>query len=332
MSFPAPDIGVARFPGPDTGIETFPRPDVGRATFPPTPIPVIFIVGESVVDILSEGVAIGVPWNVFETVVDISSAATVISSVEILTSTTVDILSTVQRVFDVVTSETVVDISSAATVAPSPTASSSTSVDITSAAIVGTPAAIVLTQTTVDIMSDVISIPVTSFTGMTTVDIASTATAIPVGVINSNTSVDIASTGAIVTFTASGMTKNGSWVPTANGAWIVVPAWTADSGSTVAGNGVQARGAKANAVVSGQLSIAAAVGAYQVSVRLKVDGVVVKTITDYPLAGFATTNVPIASDPMAVTAGQVATIECWFVNFSNSFTVQSGANTYVRIT
>lgn len=135
-----------------------------------------------------------------------------------------------------------------------------------------------------------------------------------------------------VNFTASGMTKNGSWVPTANGAWIVVPAWTADSGSTVSGNGVQARGAKANAVVSGQLSIAAAVGAYQVSVRLKVDGVVVKTITDYPLAGFATTNVPIASDPMAVTTGQVATLECWFGNFSNSFTIQSGANTYVRIT
>ncbi|GAB6923535.1 hypothetical protein JCM9803A_39850 [Rhodococcus erythropolis] len=135
-----------------------------------------------------------------------------------------------------------------------------------------------------------------------------------------------------VHFSPSGMTKNGNWVPTANGAWIVVPAWTADSGSTVSGNGVQARGAKANAVISGQLSIAAAGGAYQVSVRLKVDGVVVKTITDYPLAGYTTTNVPIASDPMAVTAGQVATIECWFVNYANSFTIQSGASTYVRIT
>ncbi|MBT9295316.1 hypothetical protein KKP62_10105 [Rhodococcus sp. GOMB7] len=137
---------------------------------------------------------------------------------------------------------------------------------------------------------------------------------------------------AIPPFTASGMTKNGSWVPTANGAWIVVPAWTADSGSTVSSNGVQARGAKANAVVSGQLSIAAAVGAYQVSVRLKVDGVVVKIINDYPLAGYATTNVPIASDPRAVAAGQVVTIECWFANYASSFTTQSGANTYVRIT
>ena len=133
-------------------------------------------------------------------------------------------------------------------------------------------------------------------------------------------------------FMSSGITKNGSWVPTANGAWIVVPAWTADSGSTVSGNGVQSRGAKANAVVSGQLSVTAAGGAYQVSVRLKVDGVVVKTITDYPLTGYATTNVPIASDPMAVTAGQVATIECWFANNANSFTIQPGANTYVRIT
>ena len=135
-----------------------------------------------------------------------------------------------------------------------------------------------------------------------------------------------------INFTPSGMTKNGNWVPTANGAWLVVPAWTADSGSTVSGNGVQARGAKANAVVSGQLSIALSSGAYRVSIRLKVDGVVVKTITDYPLAGYATTNVPIASDPMAVTAGQVATIECWFANYANSFPIQSGANTYVRIT
>lgn len=135
-----------------------------------------------------------------------------------------------------------------------------------------------------------------------------------------------------INFTPSGMTKNGNWVPTANGAWIVVPAWTADSGSTVSGDGVQARGAKANAVVSGQLSITLSSGAYKVSVRLKVDGVVVKTITDYPLTGYATTNVPIASDPMAITTGQVATIECWFVNYANSFTIQSGANTYVRIT
>lgn len=132
-------------------------------------------------------------------------------------------------------------------------------------------------------------------------------------------------------FTPSGMTKNGNWTPTAVGTWIVVPAWTADSGSTVSGNGVQARGAKANAVVSGQLSVATSTGSYSVSVRLLVNGVVVKTITDYPLEGYATTNVPIASDPMAVTAGQVATIECWFANFANSFAIQSGANTYVRI-
>ncbi len=129
-----------------------------------------------------------------------------------------------------------------------------------------------------------------------------------------------------------GMTKAGSWVPTASGSWLTVPAWTADPGATVSGDGVHPRDTKANAVVSGQLSFTLSSGAYQVSVRLKVDGVVVKTITDYPLAGYATTNVPIASDPMAVTADQVATIECWFANYANSFPIQSGANTYVRIT
>lgn len=129
-----------------------------------------------------------------------------------------------------------------------------------------------------------------------------------------------------------GMTKAGSWVPTASGAWLTVPGWTADPGATVSGDGAKIRDAKANAVVSGQLSIANSTGVYQVSVRLKVDGVVVKTVTNYPVAGSATTNVPIASDPMAVTAGQAVTIECWFADYANYFMVQPGANTYVRST
>lgn len=129
-----------------------------------------------------------------------------------------------------------------------------------------------------------------------------------------------------------GMTKAGSWVPTASGAWLTVPGWTADPGASVSGDGAKIRDTKTDAVVSGQLSITLSTGAYKVSVRLKVDDVVVKTITDYPLAGYATTNVPIASDPMAVTAGQVVTIECWFANYANYFMVQPGANTYVRST
>lgn len=246
MSFPAPDIGVARFPGPDTGVARFPGPDIGSAAFPPAPTPVIFINGETVIDILSEGVAIGVPWNVFETVVDINSAAIAVASVEILAATTIDILSAVQQIFDVVTSETVVDISSTATVSPSPTVITGTSVDVTSAAIVGAPAAIVLAETLVDITSDVISIPVTSFIGTTTVDIASTAIVIPVGVISSTTSVDIASTGTIIAFTPAGVI-----LPTANSWTSTTPrkslGWSADSafpGTVVVSDGIQVNGSK----------------------------------------------------------------------------------------
>ncbi|WP_424807495.1 hypothetical protein [Rhodococcus sp. 27YEA15] len=129
-----------------------------------------------------------------------------------------------------------------------------------------------------------------------------------------------------------GMTKNGDWVPTANGSWLAVPAWAADPGATVSGNGVQPRDAKPSAIISGQLSVVSRSGLYAVDVRLKLDGTVVKTITDFPLDAWATTNVPISSGPIAVAVGQVATIECRFVNWANAFTIQPGANTYVRIT
>ncbi|MGR6028942.1 hypothetical protein ACS7JX_18840 [Rhodococcus erythropolis] len=289
----------------------------------------IFILGETVVDILSEGVAIGVPWNVFETVVDISSAATVIASVEILTSTTVDILSAVQRVFDVVTSETVVDIFSTATVAPSPTVSSSTSVDITSAAIVGSPVAIVLAETLVDITSDVISIPVTSFVGTTTVDIGSAATVIPVGLINSNTSVDVTSEGAVTSFTPSGMTKSGNQTITATST-TEITGWTPDAGSTVESNALAPLGSKVSATVAFSMSVYNGGSGQVFSLYLYRNGVQVgPTVTKS--VGFSSTDTLTGSQTLTV-----APTDRFKLYVSRQFgidhTVNAGANTYVRIT
>lgn len=329
MNFPAPDVGVARFPGPDTGVASFPGPDVGTAAFPPAPIPVVFINSETVVDIQSTGVAIGVPWNVFETVVDISSTAAVAASVEILTSTTVDILSTVQRVFDVVTSETVVDISSTAIITPSATVSSITSVEITSAAIVGTPAAIVLAQTIVDITSDVISIPVTSFTGMTTVDIASTATAIPVGLINSNTSVDVTSEGTVTSFNPAGMTKSGNQTITATSI-SEITGWTPDAGSTVDSNALVPGGSKVGATVSFSMSVYNGGSAQVFTLYLYRNGVQVgSTVTKS--VGFSSTDTLTGSQTLTV-----APTDRFKLYVSRQFgidhTVNAGANTYIRIT
>lgn len=131
-------------------------------------------------------------------------------------------------------------------------------------------------------------------------------------------------------FMPSGMTKNGSWVPTAS-AWTTIPGWTANAGSTVSGNGVVANGAKTGAVISGQLSNVYTGGGYiEVDFRLLLDGVVVKTLMAVAVSA-ASPTVLISSDPLTVTAGQVATIQIggYYATYA---TIQSGANTYVRIT
>lgn len=131
-------------------------------------------------------------------------------------------------------------------------------------------------------------------------------------------------------FMPSGMTKNGNWVPTAS-TWATIPGWTANAGSTVSGNGVAANGAKTGAVISGQLSnIYTGSGYLEVDVRLLLDGVVVKTLMAASTSTAAPT-ITITSDPLTVTAGQVATIQIggYYASYA---TIQSGANTYVRIT
>lgn len=130
-------------------------------------------------------------------------------------------------------------------------------------------------------------------------------------------------------FTSSGMTKNGNWVPTAT-TWTTIPGWTANAGSTVSGNGVAANGAKTGAVISGQLSNVYTGGGYiEVDFRLLLDGVVVKTLMTVAVSA-ASPTVLISSDPLTVTAGQLATIQIggYYASYA---TIKSGADTYVRI-
>lgn len=131
-------------------------------------------------------------------------------------------------------------------------------------------------------------------------------------------------------YSPSGMTKNGNWVPTAT-AWTTIPGWTANAGSTVSGNGVVANGAKTGAVISGQLSNIYTGGGYiEVDVRLLLDGVVVKTLMAV-ITSTAAPTITITSDPLTVTSGQVATMQIGGT-YATYATIQSGVNTYVRIT
>lgn len=131
-------------------------------------------------------------------------------------------------------------------------------------------------------------------------------------------------------FSPSGMTKNGSWVPTAS-TWTTIPGWSANAGSTVSGNGVMTNGAKTGAVISGQLSNIYTGGGYiEVDVRLLLDEVVVKTLTAVSVSA-ASPTVLITSDPLTVASGQVATMQIGGT-YAPYATIQSGVNTYVRIT
>lgn len=135
-----------------------------------------------------------------------------------------------------------------------------------------------------------------------------------------------------INFTASGMTKNGTYNSSTNSTWLTVPAWTADAGSTVSSNGVVANGTKSDAVVSGQLSINnSGIFGFPASVRLLVDGVVVKTLTGVNLA-VGVNLVPIVAEAGPVTSGQIVTIQYSIATYAGYATIASGASTYVKIT
>lgn len=131
-------------------------------------------------------------------------------------------------------------------------------------------------------------------------------------------------------FTPSFATKNGNWVPPSDLTWLTIPNWTPDASSTVSGNGIVATGSEANAVVMGRFSVTINTGALQFSVRLLVDGVVVKTLTNVNMAGYSTLMVSIKSDPIPITAGQIVTMQITS-QYAVYLTINAGSNTLLGI-
>lgn len=136
--------------------------------------------------------------------------------------------------------------------------------------------------------------------------------------------------GGSKSFTPSLATKNGNWVSPSNSTWVTVPGWTADAVSTVSGNGVAVSGNEANAVLVGRLHTTISSGALNLSVRLLLDGVVIKTLTDIPMEGYSSVLTSIRSDPIAVSPGQVVTMQ---INsqYAGYITFNGGANTLLGI-
>ncbi len=323
MRFPAPDVGVARFPGPDIRAVRFPEIDSAPVAFPPAPQTVVRVDTETVVDVISTGAVIGVPWHVTETIVDVISTATVSVTTAVETESVVDVVSETIQVVDVVSSVTIVDIISGTTVKPSPTINTNTAIDIASTSSV-TPSPTISTNTIVDVTSAAVVIPSPTTAGETVVDIASSATVTPSPTISTNTIVDVTSTGTITNFSQVGMTKNGDQQLPSSSTWTLINTWAGDAGSTVTSNALQVKGSGTATIEVG--SAWTVLGTANKDWRVLKNGVVVWT------KGATTGQTFTHSFSLTVADGDLLTCEGW--NNSGVIanrTIASGSGTYLRV-
>ncbi|MBT2268772.1 hypothetical protein [Rhodococcus erythropolis] len=321
MRFPAPDVGVARFPGVDEA----------SVAFPPAPKLVVRVSTETVIDIISTGVVIGVPWHLAQTVIDVTSTATVTASVTVDTESVVEVVSQTVQIIDIVNSETIVDIISGTTVKPSPTINTNTVVDIAPTSTV-TPSPTINTETVIDIASTAVIVPSPTTAGETIVDIASTSTVKPSPTVNTNTVVDILSEGVISTFKPSGMTKNASTQAFSGATAVQVTGMAAEAGSTLSGSALLPNGTKAGASVACQAYCTGIGYGNTLTVQVRKDGVLI------PGASITTPNIYVSTYTVivpTVTTDVVATdqISIWVnASSSGSATIAAGTGTFVRIT
>ncbi|MDI9900523.1 hypothetical protein QM716_11735 [Rhodococcus sp. IEGM 1409] len=286
---------------------------------------------ETVVDIISTGVVIGVPWHLAETVVDVISTATVGVSVTVDTQSVVEVVSQTIQIVDVVSSETIVDIIPGTTVKPSPTVTTNTVVDIASTSSVK-PSPTINTETVVDIASTAVVIPSPTAAGETIVDIASTATVKPSPTINTNTTVDILSEGTIIVFTPMGMLKSGPLSTPASNTRLQVTGWTQDPaypGSVVSSDALVVNGAK-TATVTAAVAWQDRWFATSYVVEIRKNGVLIPgaTITGTGPSSGTGMSLTVPPTSVAVIPGDQITLWASGSGFGNTILA---AGTYLRI-
>lgn len=130
-----------------------------------------------------------------------------------------------------------------------------------------------------------------------------------------------------INFTPTGMTKNGNQSVTSATA-IKVTGWTADSGSTVSGNGLVPGGSKTATATFG-LSVANAGGSQTMYMALYKNGVQVGATASKAIAGFASDTIT-SSLSVAVIPSDLIEMYTW-TQFSATVTVNGGSGTYVRL-
>lgn len=130
-------------------------------------------------------------------------------------------------------------------------------------------------------------------------------------------------------FTSGFAIKNTNWIPTANLTWLTIPNWTPDANTTVTSDGIISSGSESNAIVMGRTHITTT-RALQLSVRLLVDGVVVKTLTNIDIPDDASMMISIKSDPMPIEPGQIVTMQI-YSQYAGYIIFNGGGNTLLGI-
>lgn len=143
---------------------------------------------------------------------------------------------------------------------------------------------------------------------------------------------------AAVTFSASGMTKNGDMVgQTGSSAYRKMVGWTANTanypGSTVVSDGLVSQSTKTGATITVAVDAGSSWNNLTARLRISVNGTVVATGPDSRYTTSGGWDTPLsATATVNIVAGDVVTVEMSASPSGNYLTARSGAGTYVRIT
>ncbi|MDV6277604.1 hypothetical protein R3Q06_29360 [Rhodococcus erythropolis] len=179
-----------------------------------------------------------------------------------------------------------------------------------------------------------------------TVTIAATGSGTPSAGLTARTPINASTSGAgtaaaavtAVTFTASGMTKNGDMVgQTGSSAYRKLVGWTANTanypGSTVVSDGLVSQSTKTGATITVALDAGSSWNNLTARLRISANGTVVVTGPDSTYTTSGGWNTPLtATATVNIVAGDVVTVEMSASPSGNYLTARTGAGTYVRIT
>lgn len=328
MSFPAPDVGVARFPGPDVGIARFPGPDTAVETFPPAPTPVVFGVAEVVSDMAATAAVSEIPWRTVEIVDGSIVNGMALASVAIESSVTSDTTADVTVIRDVVDAPVVGESTASVVIGLAAMVNAAVS-DGGSAATVTQISAVVIAE--VDTVMDATAS--VAIQGYGTVEVADAGTAsgvtIPSMIVVAGAIDEGTASADVTSYTPVGMLKSGSTTTASSGTLKQVTGMIADPaypGSSVSLNALSIGQAKVDATIAMSVNCTNAFNT-TVTVAAYKNGAPLGTALTR--TGSSGTFIVSGTTTGTVAAGDLITLMCSAANGTTTINV---ADTFLRVT